>query len=60
MVGVIGAELPNWLLVLAVNNSSESLILMRSYVHSEVLLVGLAGGVAVAVPQVARDGSPLS
>ena len=49
VVGVIGAALANWLLVLAVNNSSESLILMRSYVHSEVLLVGLAGGVAVAV-----------
>jgi hypothetical protein len=49
VVGVIGGALATGLLILALNNSSESLILIRTYVHSEVLLVGLAGGVAVAV-----------
>lgn len=41
--------LANWWLVLDLTGSTESLTLIRTYVHPEVLLVGLAGGVAVAV-----------
>ncbi len=48
-VGVIGGALASWLVVLDLDSSSESIILMRSYLQSPVLLVGLAGGVAVAV-----------
>jgi hypothetical protein len=48
-VAVVGGALANWLLVVDLNHSSESLTLMRSYVQSPVLLLGLGGGVVVVV-----------